>query len=280
MEDVVAAWSALEFASADRPVRQIARGYAIQPAARSAQDSYARSRAEVLSLDVISPAKDVAFEIQAGSRRTVRRLVFGPDLKARTLVVDIGEEPSAEVTVVSDSAFLLNSAKTAYYPRAAGRHYDLVYSGDMYIFENSAATARAVCLDRSSINVDDSITHGIIPVAALVGRIGDLECGRAQVMAYQPERIHLRVSSDRDCYLLFQDAYYPGWRAYVDGSPTDIVMTDVGTRALEVTRGDHTVVMEFRPSYLWIGLALSCLGLVLGTVYAAKSRFSSRAQTR
>lgn len=276
--DAVAAWSALEFVFADCPARQIAGGYAIQPAGRWAQDSPDRSAGDVLSLDVTSRAGEVGFEIRTGSHRMVRRLVFGSNLTARTLLIDLGEAPSGELTVVSDSAYSLNSARTAYYPRAAVREYDLVYSGDMHVFENSAATARAVCLGKSSIRLDDSGAPGIIPAAALIGRIGDVECGRAEVVSYEPERIEVRVSADRDCYLFFQDTYYPGWRAYVDGSEAEIFMTDVGTRALEVASGDHRVVMKFRPSNFWIGLGLSCLGLVLGTVYAAKGRFHRRAK--
>jgi hypothetical protein len=275
-DEVAVAWSGLEFVFADCPARRIERGYAIQPAGRSHQGSPAKSPAEVLSLDVISRAREVAFEIRAGSRRMVRRLVFGPDIGSRNLLVDLGEAASGEVTVVSDSAYFLSSSKTAYCPRAPECQYDLVYSGDMYVFENSAATARAVCVDRLRIESGDSQGSRILLASGIMSRIPDVQCGEARIVSYEPERIEIMASADRDCYLLFQDAYYPGWRAYVDGSETELFMTDVGTRALEVASGEHRVVMKFRPTNLWIGLALTCLGLVLGILYAAKGRFSAR----
>ena len=77
---------------------------------------------------------------------------------------------------------------------------------------------------------------------------------------------------ERDCYLLFQDMYYPGWTAIVDSVSSEFVRADVGFRVLEIPEGNHTVVMEFRPRSLRLGLALTCLGLLLTLVYAWRTR--------
>ena len=45
--------------------------------------------------------------------------------------------------------------------------------------------------------------------------------------------------------LTFVDPHYPGWEASVDGRAQPILRTDLGFRALELTGGDHEVVMAF-----------------------------------
>jgi len=83
------------------------------------------------------------------------------------------------------------------------------------------------------------------------------------------------VEADRDCYLLLADTYYPGWIAMVDGGREDIMMTDVGTRALAVAAGRHRVEMEFRPRSLTIGFILTCLGIVIGIAYGLRARYTA-----
>jgi hypothetical protein len=286
--DLPAAWSAPEFVFGDCATRPMEGGFSIELPQRSLEGLGTKSAGEALSLEVASSAREATFEVVAGARRTVRRMLFGAGLTARTLLVDIGGASSGEVTVTADSAFSINRAATAYYPRPSERRYDVVYCGDMYVFENTAAVARAVCVDRASIGSGDPAgrydlagRYGLagseaLLVSSVLGRIPYIECGRAQVTTYRPERVEIEVSADRDCYLLIQDTHYPGWKAYVDGAETDVVITDVGTRAVEVARGEHTIVMKFIPSNFWTGLALSCAGLVLGTAYAARRRFSAR----
>jgi uncharacterized membrane protein YfhO len=58
----------------------------------------------------------------------------------------------------------------------------------------------------------------------------------------------------------------------VDGVSSEIIRTDMGLRAVELSQGDHTVVMEFKPGSLRIGLLLSLLGAALATVWAVRSR--------
>ena len=80
------------------------------------------------------------------------------------------------------------------------------------------------------------------------------------------------MTAAADCFLLFQDVYYPGWKAYVDGVGTDIIQTDIGMRAVEVPAGAHRVKMKYAPGSIRIGLALTCLGVVLSAAYILAGR--------
>jgi uncharacterized membrane protein YfhO len=57
--------------------------------------------------------------------------------------------------------------------------------------------------------------------------------------------------------LIVADAYYPGWRAMIDGTPTNIYVADYALRAIELPQGDHHVEMVFDPLSYKIGLSIS-----------------------
>ncbi|MCL4488635.1 MAG: hypothetical protein M1570_10970, partial [Chloroflexi bacterium] len=47
------------------------------------------------------------------------------------------------------------------------------------------------------------------------------------VADYAPERVTLSVSTDQTGYLLFDDTWYPGWSATIDGRPAPIYRADL-----------------------------------------------------
>jgi uncharacterized membrane protein YfhO len=97
-------------------------------------------------------------------------------------------------------------------------------------------------------------------------------------MVYEPERVVLDVSAEKDCILILQDTDYPGWTAHVDGRRRPIEGTDLGVRALTLEAGRHTVEMEYKPSSLRYGLILSCLGLVMTVAYATRTAIRQKRQ--
>lgn len=106
--------------------------------------------------------------------------------------------------------------------------------------------------------------NGLIPLAP--GPQGE---DSAQITAYSAEHISVEVTSSAEGYLMLTDAFYPGWRALVNGRPTDILRADVMFRAVRVPAGASTVVFEYRPGWLpqvlYAGAAawLLTLGVVL-----------------
>ena len=123
-----------------------------------------------------------------------------------------------------------------------------------------------MCLDRKALRRLDGPGSGALAVSDLE-EIGDAECGRCTIAGYRPEEVLLDVKADTDCFLLFQDVYYPGWKAHVDGIGTDIIQTDIGMRAVEVPAGAHRVEMKYAPASIRIGFALTCLGVILSVAY-------------
>ena len=78
-----------------------------------------------------------------------------------------------------------------------------------------------------------------------------------RVLRYEPVEIELEVDSPAAAYLVTSEANYPGWRAFVDGQPRPLFMTNIAFRGLPVPAGRHTVTMRFAPTILWQGAGVS-----------------------
>jgi uncharacterized membrane protein YfhO len=89
--------------------------------------------------------------------------------------------------------------------------------------------------------------------------------------AYAPEAVALRASLQAPGYLVLSDAWYPGWRATVDGKPATIERANVHFRAVYLSAGTHTVRFTYRPVSYFAGLGISLATWVgLGIGIAAK----------
>lgn len=100
----------------------------------------------------------------------------------------------------------------------------------------------------------------------------------APVVIQQPEsntRIVLRIADTRPGVLVLADAWYPGWRALVDGHPAPVFPVDGIFRGVELGKGAHEVVLSYEPvSRRWgvyISLAAACC-VLLGGYRAMKRR--------
>jgi len=81
----------------------------------------------------------------------------------------------------------------------------------------------------------------------------------------RPNRLELRVQSDRPALLTVADNWFPAWEATVDGEAAPVLRAYHTLRAVPVPAGESTVVMEYRSALLartalWSTLVL--LGLV------------------
>jgi uncharacterized membrane protein YfhO len=63
--------------------------------------------------------------------------------------------------------------------------------------------------------------------------------------------------------VVFADAWFPGWKAFLDGKPVRIYNAYNIVRAVVVDAGEHEVVMIYRPASVFIGVALAILGIAL-----------------
>jgi Bacterial membrane protein YfhO len=99
--------------------------------------------------------------------------------------------------------------------------------------------------------------------------------GSGQVVtavSYGPSESVWQVQSPEPGYLVTTDAYYPGWRAYVDGKPAPIYRANLAFRALRIPPGEHRVVYRYQPTWLPFAALLellSSLAIVAGLVWSS-----------
>ena len=78
--------------------------------------------------------------------------------------------------------------------------------------------------------------------------------------------IQVGVNALQACYLLLDDAYYPGWQVTIDGRPATIQKADYLLRAVRVSAGTHRLVFTYAPLSYLVGMLISgaIAALVLG----------------
>ena len=93
--------------------------------------------------------------------------------------------------------------------------------------------------------------------------------GRVEIRQYRRNRVDLRTYSKRPGIAVLCDMMYPGWRAYVNDRPADIMKVDGIFRGVCVPAGEHSVSFRFDPerlrwgeSMLYIGLAILGVAIV------------------
>lgn len=89
--------------------------------------------------------------------------------------------------------------------------------------------------------------------------------GTVQVLQYDDATVTVRATTDGG-YLVLTDAYYPGWRATVDGAEVPVLRADFLFRAAQLPAGTHLVQFRYQPASFETGLAISRLTLVLSAL--------------
>lgn len=68
--------------------------------------------------------------------------------------------------------------------------------------------------------------------------------------------------ADGDELVFTSIPYDKGWKVYADGEEIETKKLIDGTVGFELTVGEHSLVMKYRPDCLYIGLAVSTIGLI------------------
>lgn len=82
-----------------------------------------------------------------------------------------------------------------------------------------------------------------------------------ELIEYSPNRI--QVKTDQGGRLYFKEIYYPGWKAFVNGSMTEVGKSEI-FRFIELPDGENIVELRFIPDYLKsiTGIHVLCLSFV------------------
>lgn len=101
---------------------------------------------------------------------------------------------------------------------------------------------------------------------------------RVRVLETKPDLLRVDADFEAPGYLVVTEAYYPGWRASVDGQPAAVQRANVGFRAVQVPAGRHLVEMRYRPAAVGIGFTISALAVVAALGVIALGRAPRHAE--
>ena len=98
------------------------------------------------------------------------------------------------------------------------------------------------------------------------------EAGTVQVTRFTLDELvaQTQVAAPDGAWLVYADAFHPGWRATVDGRDVPIAEANLAFKAVWLPRGDHVVRFWFQPglSY-YASYALAVFGAACGLAVLA-----------
>jgi hypothetical protein len=87
--------------------------------------------------------------------------------------------------------------------------------------------------------------------------------GDCAITSFAPEDVRLHATAGRAAILVLGEAWYPGWRATVNGHPSPVFPVDGWKRGVVVPAGASDVAFRFWPTSLGLGAAISLLSLAV-----------------
>lgn len=162
------------------------------------------------------------------------------------------------------------------YEKLTQEKYKMVYNAEMNIYEKKDYLPRIHFVDTSvCVPPDDKADYAnVISVMrkhASAIRFTAIreskECGAPETYSakraisdqkYTDNQLSFTYSSPNEQYIVVQDAYYPGWKAYVNGKEIKIDPVNVTFRGFKVPAGENMkVIMAYQPWTFRLGLIIS-----------------------
>jgi len=115
------------------------------------------------------------------------------------------------------------------------------------------------------------------PVNA-IARLSAAETISTKILRYSPNHLDLNVSCQQEGWLIVTDRWSSGWRARVNGKPSEVFGGNFIFRAVRVQAGENSIQFYYdQTTYLvLVGLSWSTLATVFTLPLILKARFTHR----
>ncbi len=100
--------------------------------------------------------------------------------------------------------------------------------------------------------------------------------GNIEILKVKNNSLQGRVISQRGTFVNHAQAYYPGWKAYIDGKPVPIYLVNGLIQGVEVPPGTHIVDFVFDPSSLKIGAAISAVAILIASAMVFMEEYHTK----
>jgi hypothetical protein len=95
----------------------------------------------------------------------------------------------------------------------------------------------------------------------------------ANIRSFANDEVVIDAHCTAECLVVLTDLHYPGWDAWVDEQPAEVLRTNIAFRGVRLAPGTHRIVYRYRPRAFWLGLAIAAMGVVaVGALAAVRLR--------
>ncbi len=212
----------------------------------------------------------------------LRHGVFGaPQIRFMGMMVLDAESRFKLLDLASTRFYVVNRNKdlgrvlsrAARDPARSGFRLRSIGTDGLAVFERRAALPRAYHVTNARAVLDsDQIFDLLESPEFIAGEMVVLEgdstldrsapepskgAAEVRIRVDEPERVIVEVEATHAGYLVLNDAFYPGWKAYVDGHEVEILRANSIFRAVAVAADANEVRFEYAPESFKVGLAVS-----------------------
>ncbi|MBI2303732.1 MAG: YfhO family protein [Chloroflexi bacterium] len=204
----------------------------------------------------------------ANPRLPFRALIPFP----RPLYVDEVEvqylAPQGRLHIVGAS--LIDQRNLASQSLPESEDFRIVHDGDTKVYLNLNWLPRAYLVHQAQVvpeNTLDAIKEDIqgriilsegIPLSySLSGAGQPLPGEEVTIQHYHPEWVQVAATLEAPGFLILSDTFYPGWRAWVDGTEVAILRANHLFRGTYLSPGRHLVEFRYQPYSLTLGMRLT-----------------------
>ena len=92
-----------------------------------------------------------------------------------------------------------------------------------------------------------------------------------ELVKHKPNKQVFKATNANDGFAVFSEMYYKkGWIAYIDGKEVTILKTNYALRGIEIPKGSHEVIFEFKPQVIKTGSTITLIAfIILLSLFAA-----------
>jgi hypothetical protein len=140
-----------------------------------------------------------------------------------------------------------------------GTAMPVVTGGQQPVFADDQTALEA--LSRTNVDFRQTV---FLPLEARGAVSAAQEAGaNVRVSAFANQKIEIQTEATAATLVVISQAYYPAWRAYVDGRPVKLWRANFAFQAVEVPGGRHEVQLRYKDNRFFQGLWASALGLLV-----------------
>jgi hypothetical protein len=99
--------------------------------------------------------------------------------------------------------------------------------------------------------------------------------GFVELNSEAPNEMQFTVKAEDAGYVVLSNVWFPGWKAELDGQPTDVIRANYLFTAIAVPAGNHELRLVYRPTSFYAGAMvslISILGIVLVALIVVRNR--------